>query len=229
LKKQKKGTVGGMKAVTKIFWMGAVLLLMAGCGNATEEAAPDILKDSPATETAEKDATEIEENTSNDESEEADMENENEVTPEENVSTEPDSTSEDAGNEQEDALAEYTSEQIEYARVWLQLGPNQDIDGLYVEKIPADTPLNPDDETSGIYPEDVIQLAGSRLVDGSVTYSGNGDGTINVYNVPLRWDGEYPAGEEFYTEIIDNTELVPIDVGKDEEVIRLIELLKEQP
>ncbi|MDN7227324.1 hypothetical protein QWY15_08480 [Planococcus sp. N064] len=219
-----------MKAVTKIFWMGAVVLLMAGCGNANEEAVPDASKESPATETAEKDVTETEESTSKDEGEEADMEKENEVTPEETVSTEPDSTSADAGNQQdEDALSEYTSEQIEYARVWLQLGPNQDIDGLYVERIPADTPLNPDDETSGVYPEDVIQLAGSRLVDGSVTYSGNGDGTINVYNVPLRWDGEYPAGEEFYTEIIDNTELVPIDVGKDEEVVRLIELLKEQP
>ncbi|KOF10624.1 hypothetical protein AC739_08145 [Planococcus glaciei] len=219
-----------MKAVKKIFWMSAVMLLMAGCGNANEESVPDTSQDSPATETTEKDATEIEENTSNDEGEEADMENENEITPEETVSTEPDNTSADAGNQQdEDALSEYTSEQIEYARVWLQLGPNQDIDGLYVERISADTPLNPDDETSGVYPEDVIQLAGSRLVDGSVTYSGNGDGTINVYNVPLRWDGEYPAGEEFYTEIIDNTELVPIDVGKDEEVIRLIELLKEQP
>ncbi|ETP70328.1 hypothetical protein G159_02020 [Planococcus glaciei CHR43] len=219
-----------MQAVTKIFWMGTVLLLMAGCGNANEEAAPDASKDSPATETTEKDTTEKVENTSKDEGEEADMEKENEVTSEETVSIEPDSTSADAGNQQdEDALSEYTSEQIEYARVWLQLGPNQDIDGLYVERIPADTPLNPDDETSGVYPEDVIQLAGSRLVDGSVTYSGNGNGTINVYNVPLRWDGEYPAGEEFYTEIIDNTELVLIDVGEDTEVIRLIELLKEQP
>lgn len=158
------------------------------------------------------------------------MTNGNDVSSEENEAVEPDSATSDVGNQQnEDALSQYSSEQIEYARVWLQLGPNQDIDGLYVKRISAGMPLNPDDETSGTYPEDVIQLAGSRLVDGSVTYSGNGDGTINVYNVPLRWDGEYPAGEEFYTEIIDNAELVPIDVGEDEEVIRLIELLKEQP
>ncbi|GKW47028.1 hypothetical protein [Planococcus sp. NCCP-2050] len=126
-------------------------------------------------------------------------------------------------------LSAYSTEQIEYARVWLQLGANQEIDGLYVNKIPEGTPLNPDDETSAAYPEDIIQLAGSRLVDGSVTYSGNGDGTVNLYNVPLRWDGEYPAGEEFYTEIIENTELVAIDPGDDEEVIRLIELLQDQP
>ncbi|WP_425516483.1 hypothetical protein [Ornithinibacillus massiliensis] len=123
-------------------------------------------------------------------------------------------------------LTQYSSEQIEYARVWLQLGPNQDIEGLNVHHIPAGTPINPNDETSVSYPEDVIQLAGSRLVDGSVTYSGNGDGTINIYNVPLRWDGQYPAGEKFYTDIIDNTALVYIDPGSDEKVAELIKLLQ---
>ena len=122
-------------------------------------------------------------------------------------------------------LSEYSSEEIEYARVWLQLGPNQDIDELNVQHISAGTSLNPDDNTSATYPEDVIQLAGSRLVDGVVTYSGNGDGTINVYNVPLRWDGNYPAGEKFYIDIINNTKLVSIDTGDDEKIIKLITLL----
>lgn len=128
--------------------------------------------------------------------------------------------------DQDGVLTQYSSEQIEYARVWLQLGPNQDIDGLYVHHIPAGTPINPNDETSVSYPEDVIQLAGARLVDGSVTYSGNGDGTINIYNVPLRWDGQYPAGEKFYTDIIENTALVYIDPGSDEKVAELINLLQ---
>ena len=215
-----------MKAVTKFCWMGAVLLLLTGCGNANEDSTKDGSEGSLATDSIEKGMAETEENTLKDEGEEAEMNNGNDVPSGENEAVEPDSNSLDTGNQQnEDALSPYSSEQIEYARVWLQLGPNQDIDSLYVERIPADTPLNPDDDTSGVYPEDVIQLAGSRLVDGSVTYSGNGDGTINVYNVPLRWDGEYPAGEEFYTEIIDNTELVPVDVGEDEEVIRLIKLI----
>ncbi|MCM3386923.1 hypothetical protein M3649_02115 [Ureibacillus chungkukjangi] len=121
-------------------------------------------------------------------------------------------------------LSQYSSEQIEYARVWLQLGPNQEIDELNVRKISAGEPINPDDETSANYPEDVIQLAGSRLVDGSVTYSGNGDGTINVYNVPLRWDGNYPAGEEFYNDIIENTKQVYIETGNDDKIIALIKL-----
>lgn len=128
--------------------------------------------------------------------------------------------------EEKSPLKEYSNEQIEYARIWLQLGPNQEIDELNITRIAAGTLLNPDDETSAVYPEDVIQLAGARLVDGSVTYSGNGDGTINVYNVPLRWDGEYPAGEQFYKEILENAKLVSVENGDDEKVIELIKLQK---
>lgn len=129
-------------------------------------------------------------------------------------------------NDAQSPLKEYSNEQIEYARVWLQLGPNQEIEELNITHITAGTPLNSDDETSAVYPEDVIQLAGSRLVDGSVTYSGNGDGTINVYNVPLRWDGEYPAGKQFYQDILENPQLVQVETGDDQEVIRLIKLQK---
>ena len=188
----------------KIFYLSTALLLLSGCGN--EEDAPIMDAGNAANEVT------IEEKPAKEE--ETDMEKDPEVTS-------------DAA--EETALSQYSTEQIEYARVWLQLGANQEIDGLYVRKIPAGTLLNPDDETSAAYPENAIQLAGSRLVDGSVTYSGNGDGTINLYNVPLRWDGEYPAGEDFYTEIIENTELVAIDTGDDEEVIRSIKLLQEQP
>ena len=191
-----------MKSVGKVFYVSAALLLLAGCG---EEDAP-IMDASKAR--GEPEETTLEEG-------------EKEVPEKEDSAVATDSD--------EDALSEYSSEQIEYARVWRQLGPNQEIDGLYVQQIPEGTALNPDDDTSVAYPEGVIQLAGSRLVDGSVTYSGNGDGTINLYNVPLRWDGEYPAGEDFYNRIIENTEMVEIEPGDDEEVIRLIQLIESQP
>lgn len=134
-------------------------------------------------------------------------------------------TNDQSESKESNALSKYSSEEIEYARVWLQLGENLDISELNVEHIPAGEPLNPDDETSANYPEDVIQLAGSRLIDGSVTYSSNGDGTINEYNVPLRWDGEYPAGEDFYKEIIEDTKQVSIAPGYDEKVEKLIKIL----
>ncbi|MFC0524947.1 hypothetical protein ACFFGV_15315 [Pontibacillus salicampi] len=149
-------------------------------------------------------------------------------------STEADKSSKEQNQDHENSgvpldmeeLDNYSSNQIEYARVWLQLGANQEIDELNVRHIPKGKKVNPDDETSESYPEDVIQLSGSRLVDGSVTYSGNGDGTINVYNVPLRWDGKYPAGEDFYHDIITQTKQVYIDTGDEQKVIRLIEMQK---
>ncbi|MFC3210209.1 hypothetical protein [Planomicrobium okeanokoites] len=201
-----------MKKITRAFYFSVAIALLAGCGNDVEPEATDS-EQTPAAETP---AEETEDGATTDQSREED-----DSAAKESETSESEDTDSETGESELDA---YSSEQIEYARVWLQLGPNQEIDGLYVKQIPSGTPLNPNDETSGVYPEDVIQLAGSRLVDGSVTYSGNGDGTINVYNVPLRWDGEYPAGEEFYEELINDTELVEIDTGDDEEVIRLIKL-----
>ena len=125
---------------------------------------------------------------------------------------------------EDDLLTDYSPEEIEYARIWWQLGELKQVDELNIKHIPAGTPLNSVDETSANYPEDVIQLAGSRLVAGSVTYSGNGDGTINVYKVPLRWDGQYPAGKGFYEDIIKNTELVQVDRRINEGIIELIEV-----
>ena len=200
-----------MKAVTKALITGSAVLWLAACG----EDANDMPEEKPAGEQSQDTSGEKEETTTS--------------TGEQPEESQTQGVEKLPAEQDEDALASYSSEQIEYARVWLQLGPNQDIDALYVKHIPAGTPLNPDDETSGTYPEDIIQLAGSRLVDGSVTYSGNGDGTVNVYNVPLRWDGEYPAGKEFYDELIEDTELVEIGVGEDEEVVRLIELLEMAP
>ncbi|UAL47888.1 hypothetical protein K7887_02665 [Sutcliffiella horikoshii] len=136
------------------------------------------------------------------------------------------------GKKSSKTLSQFSSQQIECARVWLLLGPNQEIDELNVRIIPAGEPVNPHDETSATYPEEVIQLTGSRLVDGSVTYSGNGDGTINVYNVPLRFEKNVPEDlDRNYMRIltegmIENTELVYVDPGQEEDIIELIKLQK---
>lgn len=134
------------------------------------------------------------------------------------------------------SLSKYSSEEIEYARVWLQLGPNQDIDELYVTHISAGTALNPDDDTNVGYPEDVIQIYGSRMVDGMVTYSGNGDGTINLYNIPYRWYGGLSRPDdvsvddmrEQMKEIITHTELISINPGNEEEIINIIHKMNIQ-
>ncbi|WP_404456775.1 hypothetical protein [Oceanobacillus kapialis] len=226
----------------KKYFYGSVLflmliLLLAGCGGNTNEQAETDSESNNASQSEEQN-TDKKENNGGDkevaqfteaESEASETEKDTEeVSSEDTNNQDADSTSE---SEEEDPLSAYSAKQIEYARVWLELGPNQDIDELNVHHIPAGSLINPNDETSATYPEDVIQLAGSRLVDGSVTYSGNGDGTINVYNVPLRWDSsDAEVDEDFmkeYTEkIIEETELVKIDPGNDEEIIKLIDIMK---
>ncbi|MFD1361159.1 hypothetical protein [Lentibacillus salinarum] len=142
-------------------------------------------------------------------------------------SNQAENTSEDSSDDEgSDALAEYSPKEIEYARIWLQLGDTQNIDELNVQHISSGEPLNPDDETSIDYPEDVVQLTGSRLVEGSITYSSNGDGTIKLYNkVPQRWDGKNPAGEDAYKQIIEDTKQESIDTGDGKKVVELIKKL----
>ncbi|MFD1851429.1 hypothetical protein [Oceanobacillus bengalensis] len=228
-----------MKKRTKNFYFNVVLLffvgILTGCANdGNEETTTNSSENNSVLESTEEDTTKTDENASTSEIVESNTDEANDISSEETDKDDsghtPSENSDSNVGDKEDkeTLSQYSSEQIEYARVWLQLGANQDIDGLYVQHIPAGTPLNPNDETSLEYPEDVIQLAGGRLVDGSVTYSGNGDGTINEYNVPLRWDGNYPAGEKFYTDIINHTESVYIDTGNDEDVIELIKLTNIQ-
>ncbi|WP_087972032.1 hypothetical protein [Oceanobacillus rekensis] len=221
-----------MKILTKFIYFNVAFFMLVGCaGNSNEESTTDSSEKSSVLESTEELTTQTDGSTSKSELEESETDDENDITAEESVNNDSESTSSKSGDlnvddkEDKEKLDQYSSEQIEYARIWSQLGPNQELDELYVRHIPDGTLLNPDDETSASYPEDVIQLAGSRLVDGSITYSSNGDGTINVYNVPLRWDGRYPASDKFYIDIIENTELVYIDPGSDEEIIELIKLL----
>ncbi|GAA0345362.1 hypothetical protein GCM10008931_40770 [Oceanobacillus oncorhynchi subsp. oncorhynchi] len=212
-------------------------MLIACSDNTNDEENPDSVTDETAEEPGVADDEDLPDREESDNPSETDnssedsSENNTDNQPSEETETDA-SEDEEAGNDQ--ALSDYSSEEIEYARVWLQLGPNQDIDELYVEHIPAGTPLDPNDEENDVsYPEDVIQVSGSRIADGMITYSGNGDGTINVYDIPYgnRWYGGMPRPDdvdleevqEDMREMIENTETVTIEPGEDEEVITIIE------
>ncbi|MGG3914388.1 hypothetical protein [Rossellomorea vietnamensis] len=135
-------------------------------------------------------------------------------------------TSQEQSDTKEDSLSGYPSEKIEYARVWLQVIGNGNVEELNVQHISAGEQLNPYDDKSVEYPEDVIVLTGKAIADGTVTYSGNGDGTINVYDVPSHWPSSEQIEEsmEEYTQgIVDGTEKVSVDAGDEEEVVGLIE------
>ncbi|MGM0840201.1 MAG: hypothetical protein ACQEWE_05715 [Bacillota bacterium] len=140
-------------------------------------------------------------------------------------------TSQDQSKSKENPLSTYPSEEIEYARVWLQVIGNKDVGELNVRHISAGEQLNPYDDNSVGYPEDVIVLSGKAMADGVVTYSGNGDGTINVYDIPSHWPSSEQIEEsmEEYTKgIIENTEQISVGKGEDEEVIDLMRKLDIQ-
>ncbi|MGO0711920.1 hypothetical protein P5408_003210 [Bacillus subtilis] len=200
------------------------MILLAGCTDSKNGEAQQPSNQASAVQSDEK-HTEPEESTKirKDEAEP--------ITDEESATKAANETSSAEEKSKEDnVLAAYSSEKIEYARVWLQLGPNQEIDELNVRHISAGEPINPNDDTSASYPEDVTQLAGSRLVDGSVTYHGNGDGTIHVYNVPLRWDSaddvEKGVMREVTENIIKNRKTVYVDTGDNEKIKRIIDIMK---
>jgi len=232
----------GRKKLTHLLLIGASSVLLFGCNNTGNDKLQD--------ESTIEDTYDYEENSNeeggNDNFEEdieeniddntpSVEENPNEAETKESVDSQqtegeqPNETSSIEDNE--DLLSEYSSNEIEYARVWLSLGSNQEVDELNVQEITAGTAINPNDETSAVYPEDVIQLTGSRLVDGSVTYSGNGDGTINVYNVPTRWETNTPDEldesymQEHTENIVEDTETIYVEPGNDNEVIQLIEIM----
>ena len=141
-----------------------------------------------------------------------------------------DASNDDSSSGTEDRLSTYPPENIEYARVWLQMGGLKEVGELHVRHISAGEPVNPYDDNSVDYPEDVTVLKGKIMADGVVTYSSNGDGTINVYNVPSHWPSSEQieeSMEEYTTGIVEDTEQVSVGTGDDDAIIRLLEKIKD--
>ena len=124
-----------------------------------------------------------------------------------------------------DLLAEYSAKEIEYARVWLNTLGNPEVSELNVHYESAGTPINHYDEDSEVYPEDVTMITGYYTADGMIVYSGNGDGTINIYSVPSHWHAPPEEWPEIYEDILD-TSTIYLDPMNDEEVVRLIEKME---
>ncbi|WP_431803106.1 hypothetical protein [Halobacillus andaensis] len=232
-----------MKNRKKLSYFSLLLLvlLLAACSNGADGKSEAETADSKEEKTASEEDKAKDEASDESDSEAAEDKNAEDTVEKDSEDTSSEETKdenrENTYEKEEQALDEYSSKEIEYARVWRQLGSHQGIEQLSVEHIPAGTPLNPDEEISLDYPEDVVKLRGSRLVDGEgVIYSSNRDGTINVYDVPIRWYGGFPRPEKFDDEdvledmedMINNTEEVYVEPGNDEETINLIEKINIQ-
>jgi len=64
---------------------------------------------------------------------------------------------------------------------------NKEIDTLIVSHTSEGESVSQYEGKGVKYPEDVVHLFTDFLAMGNVHYSSNGDGSINLYDVPTRW------------------------------------------
>ena len=125
-----------------------------------------------------------------------------------------------------------SASKIEYARIWHQLGMVKDVKNIYVKKYPKGTPVNKNAEKSAMYPEDVVKLEAPMKVGGSITYSSNGDGTINVYEkIPYRWESNASSNtEDIYQDtknaVEQDIETVEINATDNKQIKRLAQSIQ---
>lgn len=118
-------------------------------------------------------------------------------------------------------LKDYSPKYIEYARVWLNVIGNQGVTELNISEEKEGTIINYFDDNSPVYPTDVKVITGSATADGMVIYSGNGDGTIDIYPVPSHWHAPPEDLPALYEDILNPTTMY-LEPMLDEQVIRLI-------
>ena len=188
-----------MKKIILALSVFGLLVFLAGCSNGSEDQDEDSSGDNSKLENKDskkQSSSEEERNKSNSDN---DLENSNKQDNEQsnNKKREKESNSNNESQQTTDKnksyLDNFNSEEIEYARVWYQLiSTRNDLKGIknvYVTKIPKGSKVNPQAENSAVYKTDVVKLEAPMKAGGSITYSSNGNGTINVYNnVPYKWE-----------------------------------------
>ena len=128
-------------------------------------------------------------------------------------------------------LLGYSDDQIEFARVWLTVIGTKN-SALYIDRLPAGSPINIYDKGSVGYPVDVIVFSGPATADGSVVYSSNHKGTITVYPVPGHWQLPIEVVKdpekirELTQKVIDDARVVSVDVCNPRDVVDVIRVEK---
>lgn len=206
-------------------------VFIAACGNSSEQNNTDSNSKDWATDEENKNNEETSnENSSNDNDEES---NNKDTTSAEHSEQVENTVDDSIGSEENDPLSIYSAEEIEYARVWLEVVDNKGIDTLKVSHILEGESVGQYEDKSVKYPENVVHLFTDFIAGGNVFYSSNGDGSINLYEVPTRWpapkqlkEERNQTMEEYTQSIIDNPEKVMVEPGDDEEVENIIKKIE---
>ncbi|MGO3733339.1 MAG: hypothetical protein ACTJHC_09205 [Vagococcus sp.] len=132
-------------------------------------------------------------------------------------------------------LVNYSDDEIEYARVWLEIRSTEALNDdagfeLNVRTIKKGEPVNPFHEGTVNWPFDVTVLSGKFSYQSTIAYRSNHDGSVTTYPLPSHW--HYTQEEQNDTEfikkmsqeILDDFTIVPISPGDPETIERLIKL-----
>ncbi|MDW3988280.1 hypothetical protein QI276_10255 [Staphylococcus saprophyticus] len=175
-------------------------LILVGCNSDTSEKSNNTQNDNTdnqeKTEEKNKDNATKEESEnnedSNDDKTESSREGNDKHNTNKNDNNKTDSEGKQTKNKKESYLDDYSAKEIEYARIWYQLrtyaSDAKSTKHIKIIKKPKGSKVAPNYEHSAVYKEDVVQIIPLRSTEKPVTYSSNGDGTINYYKgMPAQW------------------------------------------
>lgn len=225
-----------MKKIILAISIAGLLVILVGCNSNSNSSSDTITSQSKDNETQNKN----EETNTSDSGDNTESSNKQNKEQSDNKGQEKKNNSSSESHQSTDKnksyLNNFTSEKIEYARVWYQLiSTKNDLKGIrnvYVTKIPKGSKVNPQAQDSAVYKEDVVKLEAPMKAGGSVTYSSNGDGTINVYNsIPYKWESpqnsDYSQMDKITRKAIeDNVETIYIKPHDNKKVAKLASKVK---
>src|SRR5699024_1486314 len=225
-----------MKKFNLILSLLFLSVILIACGN-NEESNNDV-EQSSDTNKQDEDKNQREERQSTEQSEvKTDQSLHKDSSAENDKSKDPTSKNDNASkmknnDNSKSYLNDLSSSKIEYARIWHQLGMVKDVKNIYVKKYPKGTPVNKNAEKSAMYPEDVVKLEAPMKVGGSINYSSNGDGTINIYKkIPYRWESSASSNPEDIYQVTKNAveqdiETVEINATDNAQIKRLAQSIQ---
>lgn len=226
-----------MKKIILAISIVSFLVFLAGCNNKSSENHDNNSSSDTNTSENKDNETQNEPNKKTNTSENRDTKNKKQSDNKDQEKKNNDSNeSHQSTDKNKSYLNNFSTKKIEYARVWYQLiSTKNDLKGIrnvYVTKIPKGSKVNPQAQDSAVYKEDVVKLEAPMKAGGSVTYSSNGDGSINVYNsIPYKWESpqnsDYSQMDKITRKAIeDNVETIYIKPHDNKTVAKLANKVK---